>query len=65
MKEWVVIRYRFNEDWKAWVPDSTMVFKSDEELLAYLRAQASRAREFRHEITLTAEERDGDGLRLR
>ncbi|AJC72794.1 hypothetical protein X802_08420 [Thermococcus guaymasensis DSM 11113] len=49
MSEWLVIRYRFNEDWKAWVPDSTMVFKSDEELLRFLRENAGVR--YRYEIT--------------
>ncbi len=56
MRRWVIIRYRFDENIRGWVYDSTMVFRGDRALLEYLRAQAPRARDYRYEITLVKEE---------
>ncbi len=52
MTEWLVIRYKFNEGTRCWEPDGYMTFESDEALLGYLRSQASKARDYRHEITV-------------
>ncbi len=51
LTEWLVIRYRFNENTLLWEYDDTMVFGSDELLLKYLREQSHTASNYRHEIT--------------
>ena len=51
MSEWVVVRYKFNEESKVWMPDGSMIFKTDEDLLKYLRSQAHVGHLYRHEIT--------------
>lgn len=51
MTEWVVTRYKFEEDWKAWVPEGTMIFGSDELLLKFLRENAHVGSRYRLEIT--------------
>lgn len=55
MSKWVVIRYKFNEDKRCWDYDGTFMFNDDGSLLNYLKTQASRAADYRHEITTVKE----------
>jgi len=46
---WIVIVYKFDEDIKGWLPETTIEFKDDKSLIEFLKLNSPKR--YRYEIT--------------